>query len=131
MAYLKENKGGNHTNNNDHKRRKKMKRHFRLETGRFFLVLVISLFTAIAYAENKVYLMTGEVSGIDMAYNTVVIEVPLGSQMFTVGGPLDPNATLTKAGRPASLKDFKVGETVKVKWRSTPEGHVIEALSVR
>ena len=34
-------------------------------------------------------------------------------------------------GKIISLKDFKVGETVKVKWRSTPKGHVIEALSAR
>ena len=106
-----------------------MKRHFRLATGKFFLVLLISLFTAVAYAENKVYLMTGEVSGIDTAYNTVVIEVPLGSRMFTVGGPLDPNATLTKNGRSVNLKDFNVGERVKVKWRATNKGHVVEVLS--
>ena len=108
-----------------------MKRHFRLATRKFFLILLISLFAVVAYAENKVYLMTGEVSGIDTTFKTVVIEVPLGEQMFTVGGPLDPNATLTKDGRSVSLKDFKVGDTVKVKWRSTPEGHVIEALSAR
>lgn len=106
-----------------------MIRRFRSASGIFFLVLVICLFTAAAYAESKAYLMTGKVAGIDTAYNTVVIEVPLESQMFTVGGPLDPNAALTKDGESASLKDFKVGETVKVKWRSTPEGHVIEALS--
>jgi hypothetical protein len=108
-----------------------MKTYYRLTTGIFFLILLLGLFTAVTYAENKAYLMTGEISGIDLAYNTVVIEVPLGSQMFTVGGPLDSNATLTKHGRSVSLKDFKVGETVKVKWRSTPEGHVIEALSAR
>jgi hypothetical protein len=108
-----------------------MKTHYRLTAGIFFLILLISLFTAVAYAENKVYLMTGKVSGIDTAHNTVVIEVPLGSQMFTVGGPLDSNATLTKDGKSVSLQDFKVGERVKVRWRSTPEGHVIEALSAR
>lgn len=108
-----------------------MKTHYRLITGILFVVLLVGLSTTIVYARGKEYLMTGEISGIDMAYNTVVIEVPLGSQMFTVGGPLDPNATLTKNNRPASLKDFKIGETVRVRWRSTPEGHVIESLSAR
>jgi hypothetical protein len=75
--------------------------------------------------------MTGEISGIDTTHKTVVVQVPLESQTFTVGGPLDPDATLTKNGKPAGLQDFKVGETATVRWRSTPNGHAIEALSVR
>jgi hypothetical protein len=74
------------------------------------------------------YKMTGKITGIDLSYQTIVIEVPLGSQMFTVGGPLAPNAQLTKAGQPAKLGDFSVNEKVTVIFHSTDEGHMIDRL---
>ena len=37
----------------------------------------------------------------------------------------------TKNGKTVGLEDFKAGETVTARWQSTPNGHVIEALSVR
>jgi hypothetical protein len=33
---------------------------------------------------------------IDLDYKTVVIEVPLGERMFTVGGPLSSKAVLKR-----------------------------------
>ena len=97
-----------------------MKIVYRSFTGILLSCLLISLSFSVAYSEGKAHLMTGEISGISLAYRTVVIQVPLGSQMFTVGGPLDPDATLTKNGKSADLKEFKVGETATVRWRSTP-----------
>ena len=108
-----------------------MKRQYRSATGAVLLFLLIGLLSSGAHAEGQVHLMTGEISAIDMDYDTVVIEVPLGSQIFTVGGSLDSNVNLKKNGRLVSLHDFKVGESVKVRWRSTTKGHIIEALSVR
>ena len=108
-----------------------MKTKYRLITGAVFVFLLIGLFTSGAHAEGKVHSLKGEISGINLTHSTVVIQAPVGTQMFTVGGPLDSAATLTRNGRPAGLKDFKVGETVTVRWRSTPNGHVIEALTLR
>lgn len=76
-------------------------------------------------ADAKVYLMTGNIRVINQGHNTVVIEVPMGSQMFTVGGPLSENAVLKMKEKPAKLSDFTVGQTVNVKWQSTERGHLI------
>jgi hypothetical protein len=107
-----------------------MKKDYRLVTGIFFLCLAIGLFASVARAEGKVRQLRGDISGINLDHRTVVIQAPVGTQTFTVGGPLDSDATLTRNGSPADLKDFKVGETVTVRWRSTPNGHVIMALSL-
>jgi hypothetical protein len=91
-------------------------------------VVLTFLATAPTIVFAKTYNMTGKISAIDLAYNTVVIQVPMASKMFTVGGPLAANAKLTKDNKMASLNDFKVGERVAVKWHSTPQGHVIDRL---
>jgi hypothetical protein len=45
--------------------------------------------------------------------------------MFTVGGPLAPDAVIKKGKNPAELSDFKIGDTVIVKWTATEKGHLI------
>jgi len=103
----------------------------KLDFNRFVILTLISvmlLFVWQAAAGEKLFLMTGKIAAIDSAFNTVVIEVPLGEKMFTVGGPLSSKATLTKGGQPANLSDFAVGEQVKVKWKATGEGHLIEMM---
>jgi hypothetical protein len=96
-----------------------------------FLVAAVVL-TILATASTNVfgnsYLMTGKISGIDLAYDTIVIEVPMVSKTFTVGGPLAGDAVLLKNNQTAGLGDFNVGEQVTVKWHSTPQGHVIDRL---
>jgi uncharacterized cupredoxin-like copper-binding protein len=91
----------------------------------FILLQGVSQATA---AKNRTYQMTGKITAIDMAYQTVVIEVPMGKDSLTVGGPLSPRAVLKKGGKAVQLPAFKVGEKVTVAWRSTAEGHVIERL---
>ena len=99
------------------------------------IVVVLTLMMAFpltvfgdAHEMNR-YKMTGKITGIDPAYKTIVIEVPLESQMFTVGGPLASDAKLFKEGEPALLADFVVGETVTVIFHSTDQGHVIDRLA--
>ena len=92
------------------------------------MLFVILLFAFHVEASEKVYLMTGKIAVINQDRNTVVIEVPLETGMFTVGGPLSSNAVLKKRGKSVSLGDFVVGEQVKVRWRSTEKGHVIEMI---
>jgi hypothetical protein len=77
---------------------------------------------------GNTYLMTGKISAIDLAYDTVVIEVLMVSKTSTVGGPLASDARVIKDDQTAGLNDFKVGEQVTVKWHSTPRGHVIDRL---
>jgi hypothetical protein len=77
----------------------------------------------------KTYLMTGKITAIDLAYDTVVIEVPMQSKTFTVGGPLASDAKMIKNDQTAMLDDFNVGDRVMVTWHSTPDGHVIDRLA--
>jgi hypothetical protein len=92
------------------------------------ILIAIFLFVYQAMAGEKIYLMTGKIAVINQNSNTVVIEVPLEKGMFTVGGPLSSSADLKKNGKSASLGDYSVGEQVKVRWRSTEKGHVIEMI---
>ena len=99
-----------------------------LITGVAMAVVLTFLATAPTVVFAKAYKMTGKISAIDLAYNTVVIQVPMASKIFTVGGPLAPDAKLRKDNKMATLNDFKVGERVTVNWHSTPQGHVIDRL---
>ncbi|MEJ2167616.1 MAG: hypothetical protein P8185_07025 [Deltaproteobacteria bacterium] len=105
------------------------KKHFRKVIP---VVLIVTLVLACPFAvfgkTQNSYKMTGKITAINHQYQTIVIEVPLGSQMFTVAGPLAPDAKLTKAGQPAKLSDFAVNETVTVIFHSTNQGHVIDRL---
>ena len=93
------------------------------------VVVLAFLATAPAIAFATTYNMTGTISAIDQSHQTVVIKCPLAShQIFTVGGPLAPDAKLTKNMKKVSLNDFMVGERVTVRWHSTPQGHVIDRL---
>jgi hypothetical protein len=92
-------------------------------------VIVITLVLACPLSVlGQPYQMTGKITSIDLNYQSIVIEVPLGSQMFTVGGPLASDAKLTKAGQSAKLSDFSVNEKVTVIFHSTDQGHVIDRL---
>jgi hypothetical protein len=92
-------------------------------------VVVLAVLTTVpTIVFGMIYLMTGKISAIDLAYDTVVIEVPMVSKTFTVGGRLADEAVLLKNNQTAGLSDFSVGEQVTVKWHSTPQGHVIDRL---
>ena len=69
--------------------------------------------------------MVGDITAIDLKYNTVLVEVPLAGKAFTVGGPLSSKAVLERGGQSAALADFQVGDRVTVKWEGAGEGHVI------
>ena len=99
-----------------------------LITGVAMAVILTFLATAPTIVFAKAYKMTGKISAIDLAYSTIVIQVPMASKIFTVGGPLAANAKLRKGNKMATLNDFKVGERVTVDWHSTPQGHVIDRL---
>jgi hypothetical protein len=75
--------------------------------------------------------LSGKITAIDMTASAVVVEVPMGKQMFTVGGPLAPKAKLTKHGKPAKLGEFKQGDQVSVGFKSTAQGPVIQSLSAK
>jgi maltoporin len=100
------------------------------------LVLAVMFFVffpgAQSWAGKKIHQMTGDISAIDLAYNTVVVEVPLaGEKTFTVGGPLSSVAVLKKGNKSVSLEDFRVGDRVTVKWESTEQGHLILSLNAK
>ena len=94
-------------------------------------VLSLGLFICQVDAAEMAHQMTGKVTAVDTAANTVVVDVPLHGQMLTVGGPLGQKAVLKKGGKSVGLKDFSVGEKVTVKWMTTGNGPVIEGLHAK
>lgn len=77
---------------------------------------------------ERAYAMTGKISAIDPQSHTIVINVHEGKQIFTVAGPLSPNAVLKQGGRKVALNNFKLGECVNVKWDATKGGQIITTL---
>ncbi|MGD2126108.1 MAG: hypothetical protein PVG99_08520 [Desulfobacteraceae bacterium] len=90
------------------------------------LWLFVLGFQVTAAEEN--YIMMGEIKAIETASKTVVVEVPVGNRLYTVGGPLSARAVLRKGGHLANLFDFAAGDKVTVHWKKTDTGHIIEAL---
>jgi hypothetical protein len=84
-----------------------------------------------SWAREKKYRMRGDLTAIDLKYNTAVIEVPVKGKMFTVGGALSPEAILKRGGRSVELGDFQVGDRVTVIWESTKKGPMILSLKVK
>jgi len=108
-----------------------MKRSGYIITLALALIVCLSLYGAKSWAGERVYQMNGEVTAIDLKYNTVVVEVPMAGRMATVGGPLSAGAVLEKTGKSANLGSFKVGDPVVVKWQVTDKGHTILALKAK
>jgi len=95
------------------------------------VVLTICLFGTQGTAGEKIYQMKGKITAIESVHNTVVIEVPMGKRMFTVGGLLSSEPILKRGGQCVGLMDFVVGDVVTVKWRATDKGHIIEMLKTK
>jgi len=96
----------------------------------------LTLFAAQSWAEKGIVKMVGEIAAIDLMHRTVVVEVPVGKavvgeQLFTVGGPLSPDAELKRGGRSAKLEDFNVGDQVTVLWKTIDTGHLIFSLEAK
>jgi hypothetical protein len=94
----------------------------------FILGVLIFLLSAGGQGLCKeiVYNMKGKISAVEPANNTVVVQVPMkDGEIFTVGGPLAPDAIIRQGGRTATLADFFPGEEVTVKWKPVETGHLI------
>ena len=105
-----------------------MKRLAYLVTLVLAVIFFLSFSVTQSLAGKRTYRMFGEITAIDLAYNTVVVEVPLEGKMATVGGPLASDAVLKKAGQPVGLTGFQIGDEVWVKWKLTEQGHRILSL---
>jgi len=98
------------------------------------VVMTVTLVTAglvSSAAAQKMYKMSGKITDVSPQHNTVVVEVPMGKEMFTVAGPLASDAKLIKKGREAQLSDFQTGERATVTFHSNRKGHVIDSMMVR
>ncbi len=71
---------------------------------------------------------SGVIKALDLEYGTVVVEVPIDGEHYTVAGPLGPDAVLRRGGKPAGLEEFSAGEAVKIKWAVTDKGHEIRRM---
>jgi len=95
------------------------------------LLAVLGFAVLAAATGPQEYVLTGKITAIDLPHRTVVVEAPVGTQQFTVAGPLAPDARLIRQSRSVRLNDFKPGERVRVKWRHTDKGHLILELATR
>ena len=101
----------------------------RILTGTVTCLVLLGL--SLATAAVRMERMTGKIAAIDAAAQTVVVKVPLGKGTFTIGGPLSPQAVVTKGKHRAQLQDLQVGAQVTVTWQSTVTGHEITHLDAR
>jgi len=68
----------------------------------FFIIVILSVILSLSFfipqsfADERMYRMVGDITAIDLDYNTVVIEVPLEGKLFTMGEPLSHDAILKK-----------------------------------
>ena len=95
------------------------------------MIISVSLQHSQVLAAKKVYEMVGDIAAIDLAYNTVVIEVPLERGTFTVGGSISARAVLFRGEQSAELSDFQAGDRVTVRWEATERGHLILFLKAK
>lgn len=107
----------------------KKRQLFTISVVGFIAVLLIAWGTAAAGGHTRT--LTGQISAVDPDHSTVVVEVPVGDQKLTVGGPLAQDAQLRKDGSSADLKTFKVGDRVSVTWQRTDKGIAIHRLVAR
>lgn len=108
-----------------------MKRSAYIITFVLAVIFSLSSYGAHCWAGERIYEMPGDITAIDLGFNTVVVEVPIAGKSFTVGGPLSPDASLKRGGRTIRLSDFRVGDRVIIKWNATEKGHIILALNAK
>lgn len=92
------------------------------------VLLLAGVMTASAVSGEQTRAMIGNITHVNAKYETVVVEVPIGDQLFTVAGPIHSETRLKKNGRSVSLDAFQHGEKVKVRWHTTDSGHIIDGL---
>lgn len=90
--------------------------------------LLAAWFGVAPLAAAQTRTMVGEITHIDSRHATVVVEVPVGDELFTVAGPLTADTRLRRDGRTVGLRAFRIGERVTVRWHTAASGHVIDAL---
>ena len=80
---------------------------------------------------QEICIKQGEIRGLEIDSQTVVVEVPLGSRLYTVGGEISSDTALKKGEmKKALLRDFRVGDIVRVGWKKTETRHKIEFLEL-
>ena len=94
------------------------------------LALVSILLPSDSSGEAAPAFKQGEISGIDPETLSYVVEVPMGSRLYTVGGKLSVDAVLKKGKTKGLPKDFKVGDIVKIGWGKNRRGHIIKYLEL-
>lgn len=92
------------------------------------VLLLAGVMTAPSVCAKQSRAMIGNITHINAKYETVVVEVPIGDDLFTVAGPIHSETTLKKNGRSVSLDAFQNGDKVKVRWHTTDSGHIIDGM---
>ncbi len=80
------------------------------------LVLAASAATAATIQPGEVRVVEGRISAIDVAYRTVVVEVPTPKGDLTVGVTLDETVRPRVDGRTVALSELSVGERARLKY---------------
>ncbi|GAB6064793.1 hypothetical protein [Deferrisoma palaeochoriense] len=77
-------------------------------------------FAAAAWAATiqpgEIRVVEGRIAAVDVAYRSVVLEVPTPKGDLTVGVTLDEGVTPRLDGQPLSLESLQPGETARLKY---------------
>jgi hypothetical protein len=87
-----------------------------------------------AAPDDMVRTVRGEVVATNLkdTPQTIVVRVLLPNKdELTVGASVPPDTRITRAKRPATLADIKVGESVDLTYRRNPAGLAAQAIAVR
>ena len=87
-----------------------------------------------AASEGTVRTVRGEVvaTNLNDTPQTIVVRVLMpNKEELTVGASVPPNTRITRAKRPATLANIKVGESVDLTYGKTRDGLVAQGIHVR
>ena len=84
-----------------------------------FVLLAVPFFLAnlVTAAETgKMATATGKVTSIDPQGAAITISVNIGKEGMVVGTTVDKDTMVKVGGKPATLKDIQVGDTVTIRY---------------
>lgn len=94
-------------------------------------VLIASLLLpGVAWTKALRWGDTGKVSAVTLSSQTIVVEIPRGTQNLTLGAVVKPDAVIQEDGKKIGLSDIRVGDRVRIEWVRTESGDEAHKITV-
>jgi nucleoid-associated protein YgaU len=74
--------------------------------------------------------MVGKIVAVAAQVETLVVDIPLGKDVLTVGGWVTPKTKITREGKAVKLDSLKAGERVRVTFHRIPTGDNFTSVEV-